>query len=46
MSLFTNVPITEALTVVSHLDSTLNDRTAVPTDTICSLIVKVNLFSV
>ena len=41
VSLFTKVPITEALTVVSHLlrkDSTLNDRTAIPTDTICSLI--------
>ena len=41
MSLFTRVPVTEALTVVSHLlrnDSSLSDRTAIPADTICDLV--------
>ena len=39
--MFTRVPVSEALTVVSHLlrkDSLLSDRTVIPADTICNLV--------
>ena len=49
VSLCTRVPVAEALTVVSHLlwnDSILSDRSAIPADTICSLVELQHIFSI